>query len=132
MAVNPGPLWANPNAATKETVMYAQSLALYDCFLREHTSDPARRGRPSDWVFYGDVDEVFVAPLVEARKAPDLKALMATAPNATKYLVHNSVITVLADEAPAMARSPLALSAVRERATRSVPGAPTPAHAKWY
>ncbi|KAH8072341.1 hypothetical protein JL721_3607 [Aureococcus anophagefferens] len=87
MAVNPGPLWANPNAATKETVMYAQSLALYDCFLREHTNDRASRGgRPSDWVFYGDVDEVFVAPLVEARKAPDLKALMATAPNATKYL----------------------------------------------
>ncbi|KAH8046282.1 hypothetical protein JL722_13755 [Aureococcus anophagefferens] len=133
MAVNPGPLWANPNAATKETVMYAQSLALYDCFLREHTNDRASRGgRPSDWVFYGDVDEVFVAPLVEARKAPDLKALMATAPNATKYLVHNSVITVFErDEAPAMARSPLALSAVRERATRSVPGAPTPAHAKW-
>ncbi|KAH8043696.1 hypothetical protein JL722_15069 [Aureococcus anophagefferens] len=131
MAVNPGPLWANPNAATKETVMYAQSLALYDCFLREHTNDRASRGTPSDWVFYGDVDEVFVAPLVEARRASDLKALMATAPNATKYLVHNSVITVFErDEAPRW-RSPLALSAVRERATRSVPGAPTPAHAKW-
>ncbi|KAH8046802.1 hypothetical protein JL722_13436 [Aureococcus anophagefferens] len=104
MAVNPGPLWANPNAATKETVMYAQSLALYDCFLREHTNDRASRGgTPSDWVFYGDVDEVFVAPLVEARRASDLKALMATAPNATKYLVHNSVITVFERRGPAMA-----------------------------
>ena len=61
-AGNPGPLWGNTGAkwsqSWRSTKRYAQALALYDCFLREHASGS------SDWMFYGDVDELIVAPLV--------------------------------------------------------------------
>ena len=61
-AGNPGPLWGNTGATWSQewrsTKRYAQALALYDCFLREHASGT------SDWMFYGDVDELIVAPLV--------------------------------------------------------------------
>ncbi|KAH8053904.1 glycosyltransferase [Aureococcus anophagefferens] len=128
MAANPGPLWANPKAERQAVVMsagaasfsYAQSVALYDCYLREHTSNPgasaasARAHGPSDWVWYGDVDEVAVVPLVEARKKQNLKALMAELPAKTKYIIHNSLITMFEKaQAPRMAPAPLLLSVVR-------------------
>ncbi|KAH8052296.1 glycosyltransferase [Aureococcus anophagefferens] len=119
MAANPGPLWANPKAERQAVVMYAQSVALYDCYLREHTSNPgasaasARAHGPSDWVWYGDVDEVAVVPLVEARKKQNLKALMAELPAKTKYIIHNSLITMFEKaQAPRMAPAPLLLSVV--------------------
>ena len=141
--------------------MYAQSLALYDCFLsrvwaecfllRGSSFDSisiappkveliarwfARRreriSETSDWMFYGDIDEVVVAPFVERRNLTSLKALMATLPSATKYFIRSSLITMFERTAAgAMARARLILSAVDERATTSVPGGPTKAHTKW-
>ena len=83
-------------------------------------------------MFYGDIDEVVVAPFVERRNLTSLKALMATLPSATKYFIRNSLITMFERTAAgAMARARLILSAVDERATTSVPGGPTKAHTKW-
>ena len=83
-------------------------------------------------MFYGDIDEVVVAPFVERRNLTSLKALMATLPSATKYFIRNSLITMFERTAAgAMARARLILSAVDERATTSVPGRPTKAHTKW-
>ena len=71
-------------------------------------------------------------PLVEARKKQNLKALMAELPAKTKYIIHNSLITMFEKaQAPRMAPAPLLLSVVRERATKSAPGPPMRAHTKW-
>ena len=45
-------------------------------------------------MFYGDIDEVVVAPFVERRNLTSLKALMATLPSATKYFIRSSLITM--------------------------------------
>ena len=83
-------------------------------------------------MFYGDIDEVVVAPFVERRNLTSLKALMAMLPSATKYFIRSSLITMFERTAAgAMARARLILSAVDERATTSVPGGPTKAHTKW-
>ena len=80
-------------------------------------------------MFYGDIDEVVVAPFVERRNLTSPKALMATLPSATKYFIRSSLITMFERTAAgAMARARLILSAVDERATTSVPGRPTKAH----